>query len=360
MNRLVVLEARGTEAFVDRLRRAWDDGDAVFPLDPRLPARSRADVLAAVRPDEPVDDGDALIVATSGTGGTAKAVVLTHQAVAASAEATSSRLEVDAEHDRWLACLPLAHIGGLSVVTRAVHTRTPLTVTDRVDAATLSAAARLECTLVSLVPSLLNRVQPETFRAVLLGGSAMPDELPPNAVTTYGMTETGSGVVYDGVPLDQVEVRVVDSEIHLRGPMLLRAYRDGTDPKDVDGWFPTGDAGEWDAATHRLRVTGRMDDVIRSGGEKVWPTSVEEGLAQHPGVGEVVVFGRPDPTWGQRVVARIVPTDPSDPPTLDDLRGLVKETLPPWAAPQELELASSLPRTALGKVARHQLEQKAG
>ncbi|MGH9113016.1 MAG: AMP-binding protein, partial [Acidimicrobiales bacterium] len=122
MHRLIVAEARGSDDFVDHLRRAWDDGDAVLPLDPRLPPPGRAQVLAAARPDEPVADGDALVVATSGTSGDPKAVVLTHDAVAASARATTARLGIDPAADRWLACLPLAHVGGLAVVTRALLT----------------------------------------------------------------------------------------------------------------------------------------------------------------------------------------------------------------------------------------------
>lgn len=363
MRRLVVLEARGTEELVDELRRSWHDGDAVFPLDPRLPAPARAEVLATARPDEPVEDGDALVIATSGTTGAPKAAVLTHDALAASAHATSARLGIDPHDDRWLACLPLAHVGGLSVVTRALLTGTPLTVRPDASAESLAEAAVAGCTRVSLVPTLLARVDTGAFRTVLLGGSAMPPELPPNAVATYGMTETGSGVVYEGVPLDGVEIRIVtpdgdrggdggEGEIQVRGPMLLRAYRDGADPKDADGWFPTGDAGWWDGDAGRLRVTGRMADVIVTGGEKVWPVLVEQVLATHPGVAESLVFGRDDPVWGQRVVAHVVPTDPADPPTLDTLRGHVKETLPPWAAPHELEVVPSLPRTASGKLSR--------
>jgi o-succinylbenzoate---CoA ligase len=350
--RLVVIEAHGTPRFVDALHRAWNDGDAVLPLDPRLPPAARRQVLDAARPDEPCADGDALVVASSGTTGPPKAAVLTHHAVAASAQATSRRLGVDPTRDRWLACLPLAHVGGLGVVTRALHTSVPLTIVDRADAAMLSAAARRGCTLVALVPTLLARIDPAAFRIILLGGSAMPRDVPPNAVTTYGLTETGGGVVYDGTPLDGVDIRVRDGEVHLRGPMLLRAYRDGTDPKDVEGWLPTGDAGTWDPATRTLRVTGRLEDLIITGGENVWPGTVEETLATHPAVREVIVFGREDPTWGQRVVARVVPADPADPPTLDSLRGFVKQTLPPWAAPAELEIVDALPRTALGKLRR--------
>jgi O-succinylbenzoic acid--CoA ligase len=352
MRRLVVLEARATDDFVDQLRRAWDDGDAVFPLDLRLPAPAREAVLATARPDQPVDAGDALVVATSGSTGDPKCVVLTHDAVAASALAASKRLGIDPTGDRWLACLPLAHVGGLGVVTRAIHTATPLTVVERPDPEVVATAATAGCTRVSLVTALLARLDTTSFRTVLLGGSAMPPDLPANAVATYGMTETGSGVVYDGVPLDDVELRVVDGEIHVRGPMLLRCYRDGTDPKDNDGWFPTGDAGTWDAEAGRLSVDGRIGDLIVTGGEKVWPVPVERALLQDPQVREVVVFGRADPTWGHRVVACVVPTDPADPPTLDDLRARVKDTLPAWAAPRELELAEALPRTSSGKVRR--------
>jgi O-succinylbenzoic acid--CoA ligase len=355
VRRLIALPARGTDEFVARLRRAWDDGDAVLPVDPRLPPPARARVLAAACVDDPVEDGDALVVATSGTTGDPKAAVLTHTAVEASARATSRRLGVDPAADRWLACLPLAHVGGLSVVTRALVTGTPLTVHDGVDAAAVAAAARAGCTLVSLVPATLRRVDAALFRTVVLGGSAMPPDLPPNAVATYGMTETGSGVVYDGRPLDGVEVRVVDGEVQVRGPMLLRAYRDGTDPRTPDGWYPTGDAGEWDAGAGRLRVFGRTGDLIITGGENVWPAAVERALGDLPAVAEVAVVGAPDPEWGRRVVALVVPADPADPPSLDALRDAVRRELPAYAAPREVRLVTALPRTALGKVARARL-----
>jgi o-succinylbenzoate---CoA ligase len=357
VRRLIVVEARGTGGFVDRLRRAWEAGDAVLPLDPRLPPPARERVLAAGRPDEPVADGDALVVATSGTSGDPKAVVLTHEAVDASARATSRRLGVDPASDRWLACLPLAHVGGLAVVTRAILTGTPLTVHDGFDAGRVEAATRGpgRCTLASLVPTMLRRIDPTGFRTVVLGGSAMPPDLPANAIATYGMTETGSGVVYDGVPLDGVDVRVVGGQVELRCPMLLRCYRDGTDPRDVEGWFPTGDAGAWDETEGRLRVFGRVDDVIVSGGENVWPVAVERALATHARVREVAVVGRPDPEWGQRVTALVVPVDRAHPPTLDELRGVAKRDLPAYCAPRELVLVRELPRTGLGKLVRRAL-----
>lgn len=242
-------------------------------------------------------------------------------------------------------------------MARALATGTPVTVHDGFDAEAVADAARDGATLVSLVPTLLARVDPALFRTVVLGGSAMPARLPPNAVTTYGMTETGSGVVYDGVPLDGVEVRVVAGEVHLRCPMLLRAYRDGSDPRDPAGWFATGDGGEWDAAAGRLRVLGRLGDVIVTGGEKVWPAAVERVVAARCDVAEVAVVGWPDAEWGHRVVAVVVPRDRDRPPSLDGLRAAVKAELPAYAAPRELRVVAALPRTGPGKVARARLAE---
>src|SRR3954471_23095303 len=140
--KLVAIDATGGPSFVDRLRAAWDAGDAVLPVDPRLPSPARQALLDAVGARRPVTPGDAVVVATSGTTGDPKGVVLTHVAVAASAQATSIRLEVDPNADRWLACLPLAHVGGLSVVMRARVTGTPLTVHDGFDAASVEQEAR--------------------------------------------------------------------------------------------------------------------------------------------------------------------------------------------------------------------------
>jgi O-succinylbenzoic acid--CoA ligase len=349
--RLVVVPAEGDPSFVDALRRAWDAGDAVLPLDPRLPPPATRAVLEAARVEEPVEPGDALVVATSGTGGTPKAVVLTHDAVAASARATGERLRVDPSTDRWLACIPLAHVGGLGVVTRALHAGTALTVLPRPDPPAVAEVAVAGPTLVSLVPTALDRLDPAWFKAVVLGGAADPGPRPANVLRTYGLTETGGGVVYDGRPLEGVEVRVVGGEVQVRGPMLLRGYRDGTDPKGAGGWLPTGDSGSIDA-DGRLTVAGRLADVVVTGGEKVWPDDLEAVLAAHPGVREVAVVGRPDPEWGAVVVAVVVPADPADPPSLESLRELAKRSRPAYAAPRLLVLVDALPRTALGKVRR--------
>ena len=278
--------------------------------------------------------------------------MLTHDAVAASARATSARLGV-ARNDTWLACLPLSHVGGLSVVTRAIVTATPLVVHDGFDADAVEGAARHGATLVSLVPTALRRVDAALFRRIVLGGSRPPHDLPANVVTTYGMTETGSGVVYDGYPLDGVEIRLDSAgEIQIRCPMLMRCYRDGTVPL-VDGWFATGDLGE--VTDGRLVVHGRRGDMIISGGENVWPATVEDVLRAHPRIAEVAVGGVADVEWGQRVVAWIVPTDASSPPTLASIRSFAAETLPMYMTPKEIRLVDNLPTTSSGKVRRQDL-----
>lgn len=359
----------GGPEFVEVLQRIWDRGDALLPLDPRLPPAAVERLLDAMQPsalidaagDEskraggrPVEDGDALVVATSGSTGRPKGAVHTHRTVAASASATSNRLGVDPARDRWLCCLPLAHVAGLSVVTRALHTGTPLEVHNRFDAADVVDAARRGATLSTVVPTALARFDPRLFRKLVVGGSAPPAVVPPNAVISYGMTETGSAFVYDGVPLDGVEVRIVAGEIQVRGPMVMRCYRDESDPKDANGWLPTDDAGEW-GPDGRLVVHGRRGDLIITGGENVWPTAVELVLSHHPAVAEVAVIGRPHPEWGQEVVAVVVPTHASAPPRLDELRAHTKVDLPAFAAPRSLEIVSSLPRTLLGKVERRSL-----
>jgi O-succinylbenzoic acid--CoA ligase len=346
VSRLVAIDRLGGPEFVDELQRIWDTGDAAFPVDQRLPEVAKRDLCTAMRIGDEVEPGDALVVATSGSTGVPKGVVLTHDAVAASAHATSARLDVRST-DHWLACLPLSHVGGLSVVTRAIHTDTELTVLPGFEAAAVEGAG---ATLVSLVATALARIDSSRFRTIVLGGSRPPDDRPANCVVTYGMTETGSGVVYDGVPLDGVEVDIAaDGEIRLRAPMLLRCYRDGTTPVDADGWFATGDLGEW-RPDGRLHVAGRRGDLIITGGENVWPEAVEAAIVSHPAVAEVLVRGVDDAEWGQLVEAVIVPA--GEPPTLEAIRDHVKQHHPGFMAPRRLTLADSLPRTALGKLRR--------
>lgn len=351
--RLVALDLAGGDGFVVRLQQIWQDGDAAFVVDQRLPPASKLAICNTMRVGEEVDSGDAIVVATSGSTGTPKGVVLTHDAIRASALATSRRLAVDDE-DHWLACLPLSHVGGLSVVTRSLHTGTRLTVLPEFDAA---AVDRSSATLVSLVSTALRRVDTTRFRAILLGGSRPPVDRPSNAVATYGMTETGSGVVYDGRPLDGVEVRIDGADqIWLRCPMLMCGYRNLPSPIDPDGWFPTGDLGRWiedpDVAEgRRLHVDGRRGDLIISGGENIWPEAVEAALRTHASIADVLVRGVPDAEWGHLVEAVVVPT-PGTEPTLAVLRDHVKVEHPAFMAPRRLVLVDTLPRTTLGKLRR--------
>ena len=371
MASLVAIAVPGGQRYVDAIARVWDRGDAFMPVDPRLPEAERRRVFESLAPSSvighdgaettltggrPVEPGDAVVLATSGTTGLPRGVVHTHRSVAASAAATSAALGVDPATDRWLACLPLAHIGGLSVVMRAMLTGTPVEVHDGFDAALVLDAAERGATLVSLVTRALAQVPAERFRVILIGGAAPPPDRPANVIATYGMTETGSGVVYNTVPIDGVEIRIDGSgDVALRGPMLLRCYRDGTDPRVPGGWFPTGDVGGW-APDGSLSIEGRRGDVIITGGEKVWPARAEAVLERLDGVAEVALIGRPHPQWGHEVVALLVPTDPSRPPALGVLRDAVKAELPAWYAPQSVELHTGpLPRTELGKLRRSAL-----
>ena len=377
MPELVAVALPGGEAFLRAVLDVWDAGDAVLPLAVDDPAPHRRAILAAARPDRlvdptgthrlddglPVADGDAVVVCTSGTTGSPKAAVHTHRGLEAAAFASATALGVSADV-RWLACLPLHHVGGFSVLTRALHTGAGLEIAPRPDPAVVDTAPDRGCTHVSLVPTVLGRIDAGRWRCILLGGSAPPADRPANTVATYGCTETYGGVVYDGLALNGVSVRTVGppgshwsvpAPVELRTPSLMRCYRDGSLPVDEAGWFRTGDLGTVDPDTGRLRVAGRADDVVVTGGENVWPDPVEATLGAVAGVAEVAVVGRDDPEWGQRVVAVVVPEDPGHPPTLDSLRDAVREVLPAACAPRQLELRDSLPRTPLGKIERYRL-----
>jgi o-succinylbenzoate---CoA ligase len=382
-------------AAAEAVVRAWEAGEAVLPLDPDAPGPELARLLGAARPTHLLDatgrsrlpggrppaPGTATVVATSGTGGLPKAVELDAAAIRAAAQAVSSALDAG-PGDRWLCCLPLHGVAGLAILARAWHGGLPVEVHEGFDPDRVAAAAG-RATLVSLVPAMLPRLLAAgadlgRFRRVLLGGGPIPAELAGGPlVRTYGLTETFGGVVHDGHPLDGVELRIdggsgglkgsppVDGgdggEILVRGPMLFRGYRGdpaGSAAALRGGWLRTGDLGRLDPASGgagRLVVLGRRDDLIVTGGVNVHPVEVEAVLAAHPAVAAVGVGGRPDPRWGQRVAAYVVPRDPAAPPTLAELRAFALERLAAAKAPRELVLVPALPRGPSGKLLRRRL-----
>ena len=306
----------------------------------------------------------AVVLATSGSTGLPKGAELTAAALTASARASLNRLGA-APGQRWLCCLPVHHISGLGVLVRSLVGGSTPVVTERADAGVLvREAARSEgCRYISLVPTQLRRLLDADaplagFRAILLGGAAIPAGLLAKAaaagarvVTSYGMTETCGGCVYDGEPLDGVRATTgQDGRIRISGTVLFSRYRlapELTRAALQDGWFVTSDLGELDGG--RLVVRGRADDVINSGGEKVVAGEVEHVLRECPGVRDAVVVGTPDPDWGERVTAMVVAADGSDPPGLEEIRAYVRDRLPRYAAPQAMVLVAELPMLASGK-----------
>jgi O-succinylbenzoic acid--CoA ligase len=366
MARLVALDMPASQLFVEQVQRAWSNGDAVLPIDQRLPPTGKKLLLDAMAPSEvidasatssslpngrPLQEGDALVIASSGSTGSPKGIIHTHSSLLAGAQASASRLQLTAD-DHWLVCIPVSHVGGFSVITRALHTGAALTLHPSFDATAIQEASTHGVTHTSLVATALSRIDTSLFRTILLGGSSAPNNLPSNVITTYGMTETGGGVVYNGMPLDNVEAKIVEGEIHLRCPMLMRAYRDDQAMIPNDGWYSTGDMGAInDRGT--VSVYGRKTDMIITGGENVWPSVVENSLTSHSVVKEVVVRGASDATWGQRVVAYVVLNNSlgaSNAALLSDLREHVKQTLPAFYAPQQVIVLTQIPRTSLGKV----------
>ena len=376
-----VLVERATPRLTELLAAALEGtGPALAPLDATLPAARLDKLLAALAPgtvEDPggvttarsgkrrgVADSTAVIVSTSGSTGLPKGVELSAAALLHSARASLARLGAR-PGERWLCCLPAAYIPAIGVLVRSLVSGTDPVVADRADAETVAASG---CAYVSLVPTQLRRLLGRdidmstplaSFRSVLLGGAAAPADLLDAAraarvrvVTTYGMTETCGGCVYDGIPLDRVRAEIreetedASGRIWLGGPVLFSGYVDGPGPDD--GWFRTGDLGHVDPSG-RLVVHGRADDVINTGGFKVVPGEVAEALLTCPGVSDVAVVGQPDPEWGERVIAVVVPADPADPPGLDLLRLHVQRRLPRYAAPSRVVFVDAVPLLPSGK-----------
>jgi O-succinylbenzoic acid--CoA ligase len=228
-------------------------------------------------------------------------------------------------------------------------------------------AARLDPTerhYTALVPTQLRRLLAspvgraalQGFDAVLVGGAALlDDDVPENVITTYGLTESCSGCVYNGVPLDHAKVEIdADRRILLSGPMLADGYSDGDDEawlsRGGERWFRTSDLGEW--VDGRLSLWGRADTVIVTGGHKTHPAAVERELVRLPGVADAVVVGVADPEWGERVAAVVEPEPGLEPPTLETVRDVLASALERHELPRTLTVVRSLPRLPGGKIDR--------
>lgn len=301
-----------------------------------------------------------VLIGTSGSTGEPKRVVLTKEAVLASVRASAARLGATGP---WVLALPASYVAGLQVIVRSLVAGHPPVVLD------WAGWPEGEGWFVSLVPTQLRRMLSSEqdvaalrrAHTVLLGGGPIGAELRARAeeagvrvVATYGSAETAGGCVYDGVPLDGVAVALGEGgRIRIAGPTLFSGY-DGapelTREVLVDGWFHTSDAGELDE-DGRLRVLGRVDDMVISGGVKVPVTAVAARLRAHPDAGDVEVLGRPDPEWGQRVVAFV--TGSLD---LETARDWVAAEQPRTWAPRRLVHLDEVPMLANGKVDRQRLE----
>ncbi|MGA8850103.1 MAG: AMP-binding protein [Aeromicrobium sp.] len=321
------------------------------------------------------DGGDPLVVRTSGSTGAPKDVVLSHRAVLASARASLDRL---GGAGGWLSAMPVTGVGGLQVLVRSVLADLePVFADDHHDLASSVGAMVGSRRYASLVPTQLHRLLRDDaakplarLDAVLVGGASVPSDLMAAArkagvtvVRTYGMSETCGGCVYDGVPLDGVRMRLDErGQVQIAGDVLFDGYVDADRTAAVlhDGWFSTADLGDIDG-DGRLRITGRADEVVLSGGVNVSLPAVTQALRDINEVGDAVALGVPDAEWGSRVVAFVVPTDAVclDALRLDVLRDEVESAgLPRTWAPREVVLLDVLPLLPGGKVDRQLLIER--
>lgn len=355
--------------------------------------RWRLDATASTEAPSHAPDDVHSVIYTSGTSGRPKGALLTYGNFEASAAGSVYNLGVDAA-DVWLACLPLFHVGGLSILLRSAIYGTTALIQPRFDEVAVNAALRGDpagppVTLLSVVPTMLTRMldadalpYPPSVRAVLVGGGPVAPSLLEEAMRrglpvlqTYGLTEATSQVTTlsaadalrklgsAGQPLLQTSVRIeVDDrpagvgelgEILVAGPTVSAGYLgrpDATAEVIRDGWLHTGDIGFLDAEGY-LTVADRRDDLIVTGGENVYPAEVEAVLLACPGVAECAVVGLPDPTWGQ-VVAAVIVTEGGGLERAQ-IEADLAERLPGYKRPRRLELRSApLPRTASGKLLR--------
>jgi len=367
----------------------------LVPVPPDLPEpererlrRAAASLTSERRPSDPSDpgasDGTTLdpdaphtVMFTSGTTGNPKPVELTYANHLASARASATNLGVEPD-DRWLCALPVHHVGGLAILLRSAIYGTAAIVHKRFEVDTVKQSLEAgEPTLVSLVATQLRRLVEAGFesapalRAALLGGGPVPRDLLAWAaqrglpvLQTYGMTETASQVAALGAtealtagatgsagrPLEGVEIRIdpEPGEVLVRGPMVSR------DALAADGWLHTGDRGALDENGY-LWIEGRLDDTIVTGGENVAAAEVEAVLQAHPAVAEAAVVGRPDPEWGEAVTAYLVIEPSAAAPTDEEILVWCRRRMSPFKAPKVIHRLAALPRTAAGKVRRHDL-----
>ena len=313
-----------------------------------------------------------VVVATSGSTGRPKRVVLSRSALRASADATRARLGGPGQ---WALTVPPTYVAGLQVLVRSVRADTVPTLGDAGDPVPALRALEGPRRYAALVPTQLVRLLRDRaatavlagLDAVLVGGGPLQADVRLRAegagvrvVQTYGTSETCGGCVYDGVPLEGVRTEVdAQGQVHLAGPVLFDGYEGEPERTAAvlrDGWFATHDLGEIDA-DGRLRVTGRADDVVITGGVKVPPLAVEEMLARHPWVLEVGVVGTPDEEWGERVTAVVRAAPGVDRPEPAALRDLVEPRS--WAPRGFVEVAEPLPTLPNGKPDRRALARLA-
>ncbi len=366
-------------------------GAIVYPLNTRLSAAEQEAELARVEPalvvgsasgaglteaDFPLlgeHDLGAIHcqVLTSGTSAAPRPVGLTYGNHLWSAVGSAFNLGVEPT-DRWLCCLPLYHVAGLSIVMRSVIYGTGIVIHDGFDTDRVGESLEGDgVTVVSLVATQLARlleagVDLLPLRAVLVGGGPVPNEILEEAigqgatvVQTYGMTETASQVTTlsptdaerklrsAGRPLLTTHLRIKEGEILVQGPTVAPGV------SDEDGWLHTGDLGRIDDEGF-LYVTDRLGDVIVTGGENVIPAEVEEALRDHPDVVDAAAVGRADPEWQEAVVAVVVPRDGTR-PDAEELRRHCAERLASFKVPKHFEFATELPRTPAGKLLRREL-----
>jgi O-succinylbenzoic acid--CoA ligase len=351
-------------------------GAMAVPIDLRLTAEERAARSAgtAVVLEEPVSgppvelsdrDGDetATVMFTSGTTAGPKEVRLSYDNWTWNAIGSALALGLD-PRERWLCPMPLAHVGGLSIQIRSAVYGTTVVLHDRFETEAVLGAlssADQRITLVSLVPTMLSRLldaglrEPPTLRWALLGGGPIAPALLERAAAagvpvaySYGMTEACSQIATNGWPLLGTEVRLGDQD-----EVLVRGRTVAAGALSADGWLHTGDLGAFDAEG-RLVIRGRQADTIITGGENVAPDEVEAALLEHPGVRDAAVFGRPDPEWGEAVVARVVASG-SPEPTAHELREHLAARLAPFKVPKLIELSAEVPRGSTGKLVRREL-----